>query len=168
MRMHWGNVRLPFSVQAPPQHPNPDSRSRNRWQHIHQLAFKFRHPHPKDGRNENQKQTGAGTKYGMTAPSIIREESFVMAIPSSLLEDRDTISSARMIPCKAPVRDSQRIDHKDSAESRNTGSNVAVTAKAARAGSPIRDTETQFALSLSQTGIGQYDRPVLPASPWRQ
>lgn len=45
----------------------------------------------------------------MRAPSIIREDSFVTAMPSSLLEDTVTISRPMIMPCNVPASDRHRI-----------------------------------------------------------
>ena len=66
-------------------------------------------PIQKEGRKAKAKENGAGTKWGMTAPSIIREDSFVTAMPSSLLEDTVITSMPMMMPCKVPASDRHRI-----------------------------------------------------------
>lgn len=101
-------------------------------------------PIQKDGRKEAQRLSDTGTKYGTNAPSIIKEDNFVTAIPSSLLDDKVTIKRAIMIPCKLPARDRKRISATDIDVSPNTGSNTTVIKKAKIAGSTMCDMKYPF------------------------
>lgn len=75
----------------------------------------------------------------MTAPSIIREDSFVTAMPSSLLEEIITISRPMITPCKDPASDRSKPTPEDKGERWNTGSRMTVTANAPKAGNTMRE-----------------------------
>lgn len=75
-------------------------------------------------------------KNGTAAPKIRREDNFVIAMPSSLLEESVTISKAMMTPCSAPPAASPKMRPGERGLSLKTGSRTAATRKAAAAGMP--------------------------------
>ena len=101
-------------------------------------------PIQKEGRKNTLRSIGDGTKNGTIAPNIIKEDSFVTAIPSSLFEDIVTMRSVTMIPCKLPARDKNMISTQDNSVSLTTGRSIPVIEKANKAGSIIRDTKYPF------------------------
>ena len=84
---------------------------------------------------------GLGIKNGPAAPSIINEETFTKAIPSSLFDENETTNSAMIIPCKVPADDKKIISTAERFEMQNTGSKINVIAKATSAGIKMRETK---------------------------
>ena len=66
-------------------------------------------PIQNDGKNEIIYAYFPGMKYGATEPNIVIVESFVTAIPSSLLEEKAVTRSATIIPSSAVKNEVRKI-----------------------------------------------------------
>lgn len=70
-------------------------------------------PSQKAGEKERRYCMASCKNQGMAAPSIKREESFVIAMPSSLFEEQDMVSMADISPCSAPMAENSSISMND-------------------------------------------------------
>ena len=81
---------------------------------------------------------------GITIPNRIRPESLLIAIPSTLLEDRLTISMAASIPRTADCRDRLAMIKIESTDSLKTARTQKDTSPETAAGKASRDTRYPF------------------------